>query len=103
MGIGRYVPGADESGGLSEQRGIGRVAAYRRERRELIERAVERHRHGGPLVDEDGLAFQCAGFWRRLSRRFFRFGRQVGREPIADAAFQGDGAVAQTDEGRRHL
>ncbi len=46
----------------------------------------------------DGLAFQCAGFGRRLLGRFLRFGRQIGGEPVGDAALERDGAIALADQ-----
>ena len=36
----------------------------------------------------DRLTFQSPGFGRRLLGRLFRFGRQIGGEPVDDAAFQ---------------
>src|SRR5438132_1057980 len=49
-----------------------------------------------------GLAFQRAGFGWRLLRRVFRFGRQLGVDPLDDAAFEGRGAVALADQFGRH-
>jgi len=48
----------------------------------------------------DGLAFQCAGFRRRLLGRVLRFDWEIGGEPIDDAAFEAGGAVALTNEQR---
>src|SRR5438552_4361762 len=49
-----------------------------------------------------GLAFQRAGFGWRLLRRVFRFCRQLGVDPLDDAAFEGRGAVALADQFGRY-
>ena len=46
------------------------------------------------------LAFQCARFRRRLLGRLFGFGRQIGGEPVGDAALQRDGPIALPDAAR---
>ena len=50
-----------------------------------------------------GLAFQCAGFRRRLLGRVLCFNGNISREPIDDAAFEAGGAVALTNEQRRYV
>jgi hypothetical protein len=44
------------------------------------------------------LAFQSARLGRRLFWCLFRFSRQISRQPITDAAFEGSCAIALTDQ-----
>lgn len=83
----------------SEQSRFRGVAANGGQGGELVERTRERNDNGSArVVGNRGLAFQGARFGGRLAPRLFRFRRQVGCEPFADAAFQRHGTIALPDE-----
>ena len=86
---------SDECRGGREQLRLARVAANDRQRRKLFEAPVEGVDVGVARSARNAeLAFQCAGLRGRLLRRLLGFRRQIGRQPVHDAALQGDGLVA---------
>src|SRR5712692_7279317 len=71
-----------------------RAAATRTRRRMMLSASAlggnERLDVGEPTRGEEILTFQRAGFWRGLARGVFGLSRQIGRQPLADSAFQRD-------------
>jgi len=66
---------------------------------ELFECAPERNGGGPALIGRNfQLAFQRARLGRRLAQRFFRFRRQVRRDPLCDAALECRGTITCADQ-----
>ena len=84
---------ADQIGGCREKLAVGGVAANGCEQGKLLERAIQGSGVPASLGRNRALAFQCPGLRRGLLRGLFRFGREVGGEPVDDSAFERRRAV----------